>query len=40
MSWFVGFAPAKTSVTLHPAWGAKKVGEKLSFSPRASGGVT
>ena len=23
-----------------PAWGAKKVGEKLSFSPRASGGVT
>ena len=23
-----------------PAWGAKKVGEKPSFSPRASGGVT
>ena len=23
-----------------PAWGAKKVGEKLSFSPRDSGGVT
>ena len=23
-----------------PAWGAKKVGEKPSFSPRASGGVS
>ena len=23
-----------------PAWGAKKVGEKLSFSPRVRGGVT
>ena len=36
-------AKAKTgtaAATRRPAWGAKKVGEKPSFSPSANGGVT
>ena len=28
------------AATRRPAWGAKKVGEKLGFSPSANGGVT
>ena len=49
LRWHTLFARANTTcqgkdsmavAARHPAWGAKKVGEKLSFSPRASGGVT
>ena len=35
LSWLYPLGPGRDS-----AWGAKKVGEKLSFSPRARGGVT
>ena len=34
------YGSSGTLATRDPAWGAKKVGEKPSFSPRARGGVT